>query len=561
MKLVIASKNNEQVFKDTDTINIGTAPNCDFRLDKSKLGFDLIFSVQFQPDGKCFVVNTFNSDKLLFKGQPIGKTLEIGSLCKLMIADTDEFVSIKATVAGTIPKVVPGSLELANKKSAAKIIRVDNRKTMSSIEVEDINEQDIENLYGKGIGAQTKLKIDKRKADLEKRRSFIQKEISYKSNYLKDKIAQNEILLAVLNALIVFTPLAIVFILKDVYKLNAGASNKEIQTQVMFLISLFFIIITFLLKLGQFLSLQIKNNPRVSESTKQIKNLCMFSSCGAFALVIIFSIVELFTGTYKVPPFACQMLLICSLLCIFLGAFAGVTQNTSADAGEEFDSYQNREDFQGLTKDYQQWIILFVNNISKKRLKDIDGQIFGLQLKAAGEYLMGIITAPFLAYGVSQTLAECFSEAAAWIRLSAGFKFSPIFLTLATLMIVFAFHCFATSFAITKRIYASNVIKEDGFSDYNVHGVNIYGVESTKNLKKEAKKFFLIALSVICIEITMNVSYFVGEMGKDIQGMVLSMIAALVPTAILIMETTMLGNTKFEIIQKEELLQKVDKNY
>ena len=85
MKLVIASKDNEQVFKDTDTINIGTAPNCDFKLDKSKLGFDLIFSVQFQPDGKCIVVNTFNSDKLLFKGQPIGKTLEIGFLCKLMI--------------------------------------------------------------------------------------------------------------------------------------------------------------------------------------------------------------------------------------------------------------------------------------------------------------------------------------------------------------------------------------------------------------------------------------------------------------------------------------------
>ena len=287
----------------------------------------------------------------------------------------------------------------------------------------------------------------------------------------------------------------------------------------------------------------------------------MFSSCGVFALVIIFSIVELFTRTYKVPPFACQMLLLCSCLCIFLGAFAGFIKNTNAETGEEFDSYQNREDFQALIKDYQQWIVLFVNNISKKKLKDIDGQIFGLQLKAAGEYIMGIITAPFLAYGVSQTLAECFSEAAAWIRLSAGFKFSPIFLTLATLMIVFAFHCFATSFATTKRIYASNVIKEDGFSDYNIHGVNIYGVESTKNIKKEAKKFLLIAIAVIGIEITMNVSYFVGEMGRDIQGMILSMIAALVPTAILIMETTMLGNTKFEIIQKEELLQKVDKNY
>ena len=166
-----------------------------------------------------------------------------------------------------------------------------------------------------------------------------------------------------------------------------------------------------------------------------------------------------------------------------------------------------------------------------------------------------------MAYGVSQTLAECFPEAAAWIRLSAGFKFSPIFLVLATFMIVFAFHCFATSFATTKRLYASNVIKQDGFSDYSVHGVVLHGVESSKNLKKEAKKFFLIAITVVLIELTMNVSYFIGVMGGDVMGMMLSFIAASVPTAILIAETTMLGNTKFEIITREELLEKVDKDY
>lgn len=561
MKLVVTSKNNEQVFNNVDTINIGTASSCDFKLDKTDIGFDLIFSIQSQPNGKWAIVNSFNSDKLLFRGQPIGKTMEIGTMCKLMIAGTDEFISIKATVAGLSANVVPGSLELANKRAAGKIQRVDNRRTMASIEAEDINEQDIENLYGKGIGAQTKLKIDKRKAELEKRRSFIQKEIAYKSNYLKSKLSQNEVTLMVLNFLIVFVPLAIAFILKDVYKLVNSNNGNEMQTQIMFLISLVFIIITFLLKLGQFLTLQIKRNPRVSESTKQIRNLSMISSCGIFILAIVFSIAEMFSRTYNVPILVCQMILLCSCLCIFLGAFAGFVQNTSSEAGEEYDSYQNREDFQALVKDYQQWIVLFVNNISKKKLKDTNNQIFNLQMKAGMEYVLGIITAPFLAYGVSQTLAECFSEAAAWIRLSAGFKFSPIFLSLATLMIVFSFHCFATSFATNKRVNASNVIKEDGFSDYNVHGVNVYGVESSKNLTKEAKKFLFFALSVVGIEVTMNVSYFVGEMGKDIQGMILAFIAALVPTAILLMETTMLGNTKFEIIAKEELLQKVDKNY
>ena len=128
-------------------------------------------------------------------------------------------------------------------------------------------------------------------------------------------------------------------------------------------------------------------------------------------------------------------------------------------------------------------------------------------------------------------------------------------------MIIFAFHCFSTSFATMKRVYASNVIKQDGFSDYNVHGVILHGVESSKNLKRESKKFFIIALCVVFIEVTMNVSYFMGVMGGDIMGIIISFIAALVPTSLLIAETTMLGNTKFDIIIREELLEKVDKDF
>ena len=553
--IVIASKNKEQTFDGRDIINIGTAKNCNYKLEN--LGFELTFSLQKQENGKWYIINLINSDKLLFRGQPIGRSLEIaGSLCKLMIAGTDEFVSIKITVAGTNPKIVPGSLELANRRNAEKIKR-ENRKTMSMIEDEEINEQDIENLYGTGIGAQTKIKIDRRKADIERRRALITKEIAYKSNYLRNKLGQNEILLAVLNALIIVIPFSIALILKDIVRIQSN--NGDLQTRIFFLVALCFVIVTFLLKQGQFLTLQNKGK-KVPLSSLQIQRMSVITSYGLFGVVLIFSISELMVHTYNVPDFVCQMTILCTCLCIFIGLFAGFIKNINTETGEELDSYQSREDFQAVVKDYQQWITLFVNNISRKKLKDIKESIFNLNVKAAGEYLMGIVTAPFLAYGVSQTLAECFSDAAAWIRID-NFKFSPIFLTLATLMIVFAFHCFATSFATSKRLHASNVIREDGFSDYNVHGVNIHGVESSKNVKKEARKFLMIALAVVVIEMTMNVSYFINEMGHDMQGMILSLIAALVPTAILIMETTMLGNTKFEIIIKEELLQKVDKDY
>ncbi len=556
MKVVIASKNNEKIFNDSSVINIGTAPNCNFKLD---LDFDLILSVQKQENGKWQVVNNFKSDKVLFRGQPIGSVIEIGSLCKLMIADSDEFISIKITEAGANPKVVPGSLELANKKSAERMKRAEHKKTITMIEDEELNEQDIETLYGKGIGAQTKIKIDRKKADIERRRALITKEISYKSNYLRNKLIQNEVILGFLNAFIVIIPLLMAFILKDIIRLDS--MNGQIQTKVLFFVSVAFIIITLLLKQGQFLILQNKGKSRVSASSVLIQRMCMFVSVGLFSLIIVSAIAELIVHYYNLHVLIPQMLILCSLICIFLGIFAGFTKNINTETGEELDSYESREDFQAVVKDYQQWITLFVNNISRKKLKNISNSIFDLQLKSAWEYLLGIGTAPFLAYGVSQTLAECFPEAAAWIRFSAGFKFSPIFLTLATLMIIFAFHCFATSFATTKRVLASNVIKQDGFSDYNVHGVNIHGVESSRNLRKEAKKFFLIAIAVVVIELTMNISYFIGVMGSDVMGMVISCVAALVPTAILIMETNMLGNTKFDIIIKEELLQKVDKDY
>ena len=558
MNITITSKSKEEVFDNKSVINIGTAPNCNFKLD---LDFDLILSLQQKENGKWQIVNNFQSDRVLFRGQPIGSVLEIGTLCKLMIQGTTEFISIKISSGGVSPKVVAGSLELANRKSAEKINRTQNKKTITMIEDEELNEQDIETLYGSGVGAQTKIKIDRKKSDIERRRALIIKEIAYKSNYLRAKLSQNEKVLACLNFFIVFVPFAIAFILKDVIKLDA-LNNVQLQNKILFLIAVAFIIVTLLLKQGQFLVLQSKGKNRMSQSAILIQRLSMLSSCGIFACVLIFAVSELTVHRYNLPLLIPQMLILCTFLCIFLGVFAGFSKNIISESGEELDSYESREDFQAIVKDYQQWITLFVNNISKKRLKDIKEKIFNLQLKSYGEYFLGVITAPFLAYAVSQTLGEIFPEAAGFIRLAGGaLKLSPIFLSLASFMIVFAFHSFATSFAYSKRVNASNIIKQDGFSDYNVHGVTLHGVESSKNLKKESKKWLLIAICVVIIEYTMNVSYFTGVMGGDILNLVICALGAALPTAILIMETTMLGNTKFEIIIREELLDKVDKDF
>ena len=78
MKVTITSKNNEKVFNEASVINIGTAPGCHFKLD---LDFDLIISLQKTDGGKWQIVNNFKSDRVLFRGQPVGSAMPIGSLC------------------------------------------------------------------------------------------------------------------------------------------------------------------------------------------------------------------------------------------------------------------------------------------------------------------------------------------------------------------------------------------------------------------------------------------------------------------------------------------------
>ena len=56
----------------------------------------------------------------------------------------------------------------------------------------------------------------------------------------------------------------------------------------------------------------------------------------------------------------------------------------------------------------------------------------------------------------------------------------------------------------------------------------------------------------------MNVSYFMRNFGDDLQSILLCIIAALVPTALLIAETFMLSQTKFEISAIEDLMAKLD---
>ena len=216
-----------------------------------------------------------------------------------------------------------------------------------------------------------------------------------------------------------------------------------------------------------------------------------------------------------------------------------------------------KHDFESILKVYAKQIYKFVNELSQNKINNIKETLLNNQLRMIVEVLLGILTAPFLAYGVSNTLASCFPEAASWIRVS-GIRFSPIFLVLATFLIIFAFFSFVKAFTIEKQIKASEVIKYDGFQDYKQHGVTILGSDAVRNMEKEKTTVMMIACSIILIEFTMNVSYFIGEMGADISGMLISSVTALVPTALLIAETHLLSSTMGKINNLNELIAMLD---
>ncbi len=316
--------------------------------------------------------------------------------------------------------------------------------------------------------------------------------------------------------------------------------------------------ICLLLKQGIYLYLQSNIQKEMSKSAKLGQSFMLIFSL-IFVLAIYVVNLIYYMNLNDFMTFAIFISFFFSGILAVLAISCGYFKCNGTEWSMTLDKYEYREDFESVIKTYRQWIERYINSLSNSKLQYIKDKMFNLQLKSVGETFVGILTAPFLAYGVSNTLAMCFPEAAGWVRIS-GLRISPVFLTLATFMIIFAFFSFVNAFFCTKKVQGSQVIKQDGFSDYQHHGVTIYGLEGVRRLNSEKNRSLTIGCAIIFIEFAMNVSYFMTEIGGDMQGIGLSLVAALVPTALLLAETLMLSQTKFDIYACDELLAKVDKD-
>lgn len=531
MSFSIITKNGEKTFEDKEIINISSKEGFDVQLD---LGFDYMLSVQYDEESqKCKVLNQFGCDKFLFKGQPLPQTLEVEKMCKIMLKDSDEFITV----------------------------RVNAEKNPSKIVLENISEQDIKNLYGTQVNAAAKLMIEKRKSEIEEARVAIIKQISYSINDLKHKISMNSKAGIVLHIGLFLASMILAF---GVSNYLTGLPLKEsgsiiqlpVNIKLLFVYSLIVYGIGIVLKQGMYLFLQNKLGNSSSDSNIAEKLLIISSSLFYAGLYFINVLYYFAPGT--MPFFAVFMSFFFTLACVILALACGYFKSNNVSLSKELSQYEYREDFEQVIKEYQLWIERYINNLTKGKISQIKDKLFNLQIKSVGETILGILTTPFLAYGVSNTLAMCFPDAAGWVRIS-GLRFSPVFLVLASFMIVFAFFAFVNAFWTNKKIQASNVLKNDGFSNYLQHGVEIYGLQGVKKLDVDMRRSFIIGLCIIFIEFSMNISYFMQEIGGDLNGILLSSVAALVPTALLIAETYMLSQTKFEIFACDGLLSKFDR--
>lgn len=510
MRVIVKCGNNRKIFDNKQSIVIGSSHNADFFIPQ--LGIDEFVKLVFVPKYNNYVlVNSNNLKEIYCNNKNFSKVLVLQNFS---ITGANLPLPIEFNIE-TLEETYP-SIESA-------------QKTYSPSSIEDIEQQ----------------------------RISIIKEIGYKVVDLKNYIKSNTITGNFLNTSMAVLSFVSSFGITNYLlglKIDTSTNVLNLTTNFWFLGAISTIVFAICLILRQSISSLLEFNSREKKRYGQTPLIQKFII--TITSIFLFVIYVMNLLYYKNIQGAFASIFI-SLL--FVGALTTVTigsgyfKHQLKTFQKELTDCEFREDFESVLKCYRKFILDDINSLTPNKINTINSNLVNNRLKMVLEFFIGILTAPFLAYGVSNTLAGCFPEAANWVRIS-GLRFSVIFLVLATALIIFAFLSFVRAFTIGKQIKGSEIIKFDGYHDFASHGVTIFGLDAMRSLEREKNTVLFIACSIILIEFTMNVSYFITEIGADIQGMFLSFVTALVPTALLIAETHLLSGTMYKINNYNELL-------
>lgn len=543
MAILIATSTQKKVVS-KNLITIGSTPDCDFVVNIGKERLLVQYSVA---RGKYIVANKFNNPRIFYNGSHFNGAVLLENEIKFDIEGANDFIAIKVVQ-------LKQDAEVQQLAQAQSLSHSYSEPEMPSTVY---SEQEMRQVYGQNVDISVKEKLDKNKAELEAKRAPIIKEVGFAINDIKNRLSLNNKSVLFINIAMFFASLVTAFGVSNYImglKIEETLNFINLPTNIKILVLFTFLIfgVCMVMKQASFLYFQ---NKKFTESGS-IQAQTFLAVVASLFFVGVYAINLIYYLSIN-PAFAILISLFFILMPVGLSLAAGYFKCSGHFLAYELDKYEYREDFENVLNNYRGWIEKFANSLSAKKIESLKDKLFNCQIKSYAEMALGVATAPFLAYGVSNTLASCFPEAAGWIRIS-GLRFSPVFLVLASLMIIFAFFNFVNAFLNVRKIQASQVIKLDGFGDYLKHGVEILGLQAVKKLESEKNRGLIIGCAIICIEFTMNMSYFAGEIGGDLQGLLLSVIAALVPTALLIAETYMLSQTKFDICVIEDLMDKKD---
>lgn len=526
MTIVISSQNKEQEFKNQNLVVVGTTEDCDYRI---KLDYELKISVKYdEKSGKCIVINVFDNRKVLFRGEPFIGKLVIEKFCKFKFYGSDEFLGIKL---------------------------VDVEQTQSS-------SQKHKGTKAEKIDPSILLKIEDRKVSLERTRISIVKEIAFAIEDIRKLSSQAFSTSVFLNVALVFSSIIMMFGVTN-YLVGLPISDTVAYLTMptnLKLLTLFSILgygILLCFKQGVYLFLQNLDLGKIAAGSKFSQYFLILSSTFFLCVFYVVNLIYYMNPNGRIV-FAILISLFIILLNISFALTCGYFKYRGHKLSVELNKFEYREDFEILLNNYQSWIEWFINNLGSTKLDYIKNKMFKMQLKSLGGMILGIITAPLLAYGVSNTLAMCFTEIAGWTRIG-NLRFSPVFFLLASMLIVFAFFTLTNAFLNIRKVSGSDIIKLDGFKNPLLHGVDILGLQQVITLEKEKNRLFAIGFFIIFIEFVMNTSFFMSEMGADLVGLVISIIAASVPTVLLIAETYHLSSVKYGLHVCDSIMSKLDR--
>lgn len=453
MSIIVKSATDKQKYK-KNLVNIGTNPRCDFFIDN--ITYEIIFSVRYNSDNNtCVITNNFKNPNILYKGEVLQKMLLDEGFCRITFKNSEEFVEIH--------------IENSAKQEGA-----------SALSKVELAETDLKSLYGEDELSEVKVKLEQTRQHIEQARVAIIKQIAYPIAELKSKIKTNWRTSLILHAAMFISAILSSFALGNYLMgltVQEAARHIYFSTNIQAWAAYSFIVLAvcLMLKQGVYIFYNEKLTKNISPAATIAKHFMLWIS-SIFIIGIYTVNLAYYSALSEFLAFAIFITVFFTGIMSALAVTCGYYKANSQSYGIMLHKYEFREDFETVLKNYRLWIERYINSLSSAKINSIKDRMFMLQLKSAGEILIGILTAPFLAYGVSNTLAMCFPEAAGWIRIS-GLRFSPIFLVLATFLIIFAFFAFVNAFTADRKIQASQVIKQDGFSDYRHHGISIYGLE------------------------------------------------------------------------------------